>query len=37
MRVLVVEDDDAIAAGLVKGLQREGFDTLRADSAAEAT
>jgi DNA-binding response OmpR family regulator len=36
MRVLVIEDDDAIAAGLVKGLQREGFDPVRADSAAQA-
>jgi len=36
MRVLVVEDDDAIAAGLVKGLQRKGFDPVRADSAAQA-
>jgi DNA-binding response OmpR family regulator len=36
MRVLVVEDDDAIAAGLIKGLQREGFDPVRADSAAQA-
>lgn len=36
MRVLVVEDDDAIAAGLVKGLQREGFDPIRANSAAQA-
>ena len=36
MRVLVVEDDDAIAAGLVKGLKREGFDPVRADCAAQA-
>ncbi len=36
MRVLVIEDDDAIAAGLVKGLHREGFEAVRADSAAQA-
>ena len=34
--MLVVEDDDAIAAGLVKGLQREGFEPVRAGNAAQA-
>ena len=36
MRVLVVEDDDAIAAALVSGLAREGFAPVRAANAAEA-
>lgn len=36
MRVLVVEDDDAIAAALVSGLVREGFAPVRAANAAEA-
>ena len=36
MRVLVVEDDDAIASALEIGLKREGFDAVRAGSAAEA-
>jgi DNA-binding response OmpR family regulator len=35
-RLLVVEDDDAIAAPLMEGLVREGFDPQRARSAAEA-
>src|SRR5487761_1359916 len=36
MGVLVVEDDDAIAAALVSGLVREGFAPVRAANAAEA-
>ena len=36
MRVLVVEDDDAIAVPLVAGLGRVGFDVTRARSAADA-
>lgn len=36
MRVLVVEDDDAIATALEKGLVREGFDPIRAANAAQA-
>ena len=36
MRVLVVEDDDAIASALEIGLKREGFDAVRAGSAAQA-
>ena len=36
MRVLVVEDDDAIASALATGLKREGFDPVRAGTAAQA-
>jgi len=36
MRVLVVEDDDAIGSALIKGLTREGFDPVRAGTAAQA-
>ena len=36
MRVLVIEDDDAIAAALVRGLKREGYTAERARTAAEA-
>ncbi len=38
MRILLVEDDDAIAAPLVKGLEREGYDVghVRTGSAALA-
>lgn len=36
MRVLVVEDDDAIGAALVKGLEREGYTAVRASNGAEA-
>jgi len=36
MRVLVVEDDDAIGSALEKGLSREGFDPIRAGTAAQA-
>jgi two-component system, OmpR family, response regulator RegX3 len=36
MRVLVVEDDDAIAEPLVKGLRREGYATDRVASGAAA-
>ena len=35
-RVLVVEDDDAIADPLLKGLARQGFETTRAATGAEA-
>ena len=34
--VLIVEDDDAVAKGLVFGLKEEGFNPLRADSAEKA-
>ena len=36
MRILVVEDEDAIAEPLVTGLRREGFDVARAATAAAA-
>jgi DNA-binding response OmpR family regulator len=36
MRLLVVEDDDGIAAPLVTGLRREGFEVARAATGAEA-
>jgi two-component system, OmpR family, response regulator RegX3 len=36
MRILVVEDEDAIAEPLVTGLQREGFDVERAVTGAAA-
>ncbi|MFZ4585102.1 MAG: response regulator [Acidimicrobiia bacterium] len=36
MQVLVVEDDDAIAEPLVKGLVREGFDSTRAATGEAA-
>ncbi|HET8529382.1 MAG TPA: response regulator transcription factor [Gaiellaceae bacterium] len=36
MRILVVEDEDAIAEPLVQGLRREGFDVARAATAAAA-
>jgi two-component system response regulator RegX3 len=36
VRVLVVEDDVAIASALVKGLVREGFDAVHAGTAADA-
>jgi DNA-binding response OmpR family regulator len=36
MRVLVIEDDDAIAGALATGLKREGFDPVRAGTAAQA-
>ncbi|WP_217923337.1 response regulator transcription factor [Miltoncostaea oceani] len=36
MRLLVVEDDDGIAAPLVTGLRREGFEVERAATGAEA-
>ncbi len=35
-RVLLVEDDDAIAEPLVAGLRREGFEVLRVASGADA-
>ena len=36
MRLLVVEDEDAIAEPLVEGLEREGFDVARVATGAEA-
>jgi DNA-binding response OmpR family regulator len=36
VRVLVVEDDDAIAEPLVEGLSREGFDVVSVGTGAEA-
>jgi two-component system response regulator RegX3 len=36
MRILVVEDEDAIAEPLVTGLRREGFDVARVATAAAA-
>jgi two-component system, OmpR family, response regulator RegX3 len=36
VRVLVVEDEDAIADPLAEGLRREGFDVARAATGAEA-
>ena len=36
MRILLVEDDDAIATPLVSGLEREGFTVQRARTGAEA-
>jgi len=36
MRVLIVEDDDAIATPLAKGLEREGFDAERVGTGTDA-
>ncbi len=36
MRVLLVEDDDAIAEPLQRGLERDGFEVVRAATGAEA-
>jgi two-component system response regulator RegX3 len=36
MRVLVVEDEDAIAEPLAEGLRREGFEVARASTGGEA-
>jgi two-component system, OmpR family, response regulator RegX3 len=36
MRVLIVEDEDAIAEPLAEGLRREGFDVARAATGADA-
>ena len=36
MRLLIVEDEDAIAVPLTEGLRREGFDVTRAATGAEA-
>jgi two-component system response regulator RegX3 len=36
MRILLVEDEDAIAEPLAEGLRREGFDVTRAATAAAA-
>lgn len=36
MRILLVEDEDAIAEPLVKGLTREGFDVVRVDTGRAA-
>ncbi|MGZ8762794.1 MAG: response regulator, partial [Acidimicrobiia bacterium] len=36
MHLLIVEDDDAIAAPLLRGLEREGFTVSRVASGADA-
>jgi two-component system, OmpR family, response regulator RegX3 len=36
MRLLIVEDEDAIAEPLAEGLRREGFEVVRAATGAEA-
>ena len=36
MRILIVEDDEAIAKPLAEGLRREGFDVTRVASGEEA-
>jgi two-component system, OmpR family, response regulator RegX3 len=36
MRVLIVEDDDAIASPLAKGLEREGLDVDRVETGSDA-
>ena len=36
MRVLIVEDEDAIAEPLAEGLRREGFDVVRAATGGQA-
>ena len=36
MRVLIVEDEDAIAEPLAEGLEREGYDVARVATGAEA-
>ncbi|MEN3271625.1 MAG: hypothetical protein V7636_386, partial [Actinomycetota bacterium] len=36
MEVLIVEDDDAVAEPLAKGLAREGFDVRRVATGADA-
>ena len=36
MQVLIVEDDEAIALPLARGLEREGFDVIRATTGAAA-
>src|SRR5262245_32767283 len=36
MRVLIVEDDEAIAVPLAKGLEREGLDVDRVETGADA-
>ena len=36
MRILIVEDEDGIAAPLAEGLGREGFEVMRAATGAEA-
>lgn len=36
MRVLIVEDEDAIAEPLAEGLRREGFEVVRAATGADA-
>jgi DNA-binding response OmpR family regulator len=36
MRVLIVEDDDAIATPLAKGLEREGLDVDRVETGEAA-
>jgi DNA-binding response OmpR family regulator len=36
VRILIVEDEDAIAVPLAEGLEREGFETVRAATGADA-
>ena len=36
MRVLIVEDDDAIATPLAKGLEREGLEVDRVETGSDA-
>jgi DNA-binding response OmpR family regulator len=36
VRVLMVEDDDAIAEPLARGLEREGYEVLRSATGADA-
>jgi DNA-binding response OmpR family regulator len=36
MRVLIVEDDDAIATPLAKGLERDGFEAVRVETGTDA-
>jgi DNA-binding response OmpR family regulator len=36
VRVLVVEDDDGIGAALVRGLERDGYETTRVSTGSEA-
>ena len=36
MRILIVEDDDAIAKPLAAGLEREGFDVTRVSTGEDA-
>jgi len=35
-RILIVDDDEIVRIGIAEGLEREGFETVRADSARQA-